>query len=122
MEQHVAKGIAEQLESEQSPQAGKKPIQLAKVRMVRIAAPRYLVPAEEFSAYEEMEKRLRASRELLDNVYDGASTETLEQKSMPHMVFGNMSLSQWFSFIGLHEERHLKQLKKTLSKVNEQRI
>ncbi|RNF41124.1 DinB family protein [Planococcus salinus] len=119
MEQTVAAGIAQQLENEQSRKAGKKPIKLATVRLVKVDAPSYLVPSEEFISYEEMEGRLAASREKLHHLYDSVPQEVLEQKSMPHIVFGNMPLIQWFSFIGLHEKRHLKQLEKALSKVND---
>lgn len=119
MEQNVASKIAEKIKSEKSIKAGKKPIRLTTVRVMKVEAPKYLLPGEEFISYQEMEKRLASSRKLLYSVYDSAPEELLEQKSMPHPVFGNMPLVQWFSFIGLHEKRHLKQLKKTLSKIND---
>ncbi|KHL95509.1 hypothetical protein QW71_12445 [Paenibacillus sp. IHB B 3415] len=32
----------------------------------------------------------------------------------PHPVFGPMDVAQWVDFIGIHEERHLAQLKEAL--------
>lgn len=117
METAIAKNISRQLAKETSEKAVKKPIQLSVSRMVKVDAPEHVVPTNEFVPLEDMKKKLAESRLLLDAVYDGTTPEVLEQKSMPHPVFGKVPLVQWFPFVGLHEKRHLKQLEKTLKKI-----
>ncbi len=112
METMIAKNVSKQLASEQKEKASKKPIGLTVSRIIKVDAPQHVVPTEEFVSLEEMKGRLAASRAFLNGVYDGAAEEMLEQKSMPHPVFGKVPLSQWFPFVGLHEKRHLKQLQK----------
>ena len=118
METAIAKNISRQLVKEKSEKAVKKPIQLTVSRMVKVDAPGHVVPTAEFVPLSEMKRKLAESRTFLDSVYDGTTAEVLEQKSMPHPVFGKVPLVQWFPFVGLHEKRHLKQLEKTLKKIN----
>ncbi|MGK7377693.1 DinB family protein [Planococcus sp. 1R117A] len=122
METMIARSLAKQLASGKYEKAVKKPIQLTVSRVVKVEAPHYVVPSAEFIPLEDMKKRLEASRALLHKVYDGAAAEALEGKSMPHPVFGKVPLIQWFPFIGLHEKRHLKQLKRTLEKLETAKV
>lgn len=117
METVIAKNVAKQLENSQSEKAIKKPIQLTVSRVIKVDAPKHVVPTNEFVTLEDMKKRLEASSALLGSVYAEASKDELEMKSMPHPVFGKVPLIQWFPFVGLHEKRHLKQLEKTLEKL-----
>lgn len=118
MESMVARNVQKQLTKSESEKARKKPIQLTVSRLIKVNAPKYVVPTNDFVSLEEMKKRLEASAELLDTVYKEASPEALEAKSLPHPVFGKVPLIQWFPFVGLHEKRHLKQLEKTLEKLH----
>lgn len=117
METVIAKNVEKQLENKESEKAMKKPIQLTVSRMIKVDAPKHVVPTNEFVALDEMKNRLEASTALLNAVYAKASKEELEMKSMQHPVFGKVPLVQWFPFVGLHEKRHLKQLEKTLEKL-----
>lgn len=121
MEGVVAKNVARQLESEKSEKAVKKPIQLTVSRMIKVDAPKHVVPSEEFISLADMKKRLEDSTAFLHQVYDGTTIEELENKSLPHPVFGKVPLIQWFPFVGLHEKRHLKQLEKTLDKLKSEK-
>lgn len=117
METAIAKSIKQELASEKNEKVSKKPIQLTVSRVIKVEAPHYTVPTDEFVSLEEMKKRLNGSHNLLYEVYDSTNEEILAQKSLPHPVFGKVPLTQWFPFVGLHEKRHLKQLEKTLSKL-----
>lgn len=117
MESAIANNVAKQLAKSGSEKVRKKPIQLTVSRLIKVDAPEHVVPTTDFVPLEEMKKRLETSDALLDSIYDGASKEALETKSMPHPVFGKVPLIQWFPFVGLHEKRHLKQLEKTLEKL-----
>jgi uncharacterized damage-inducible protein DinB len=117
METVIAQNVAKQLASGKREKASKKPIGLTVSRILKVDAPKHVVPTDGFVPLEEMKRRLEASRTLLEQVYEGADKEDLEQKSMQHPVFGKVPLVQWFPFVGLHEKRHLKQLEKTLKQL-----
>lgn len=118
MENVIARNIAKELARETSKKAMKKPIQITVSRTFKVNAPSYTKPAEDFISLKEMKKKLARSRKELNSIYDQADTEKLNEKSMPHPVFKNVPLAQWFPFVGLHEKRHMKQLQSTLSKLN----
>ncbi|WP_422123225.1 DinB family protein [Planococcus sp. X10-3] len=120
MEKVIARNIAKELERETSKKAMKKPIQLTVSRTIKVDAPSYTQPSDEFIDLAAMKARLQASRTQLNQLYDNASGDALKSKSMPHPVFGNVPLIQWFPFVGLHEKRHLKQMESLLSKINGQ--
>lgn len=109
----IGKNIARELKNSDSMKARKKPIQFATSRLIKIEAPSYIAPTDEFKTKEEMKRELHESRKLLD-VYQSSTKEIFKKKSFKHPLFGSLSLIQWFSFVGLHEKRHLKQLKKTI--------
>lgn len=119
MENVIAKNISKELERDASKKAVKKPIQLTVSRAIKVDAPSFTVPSEDYIRLDEMKEKLRASRERLNNVYDNASKDSLKSKSLPHPVFGNVPLEQWFPFVGLHEKRHFKQLENTLREIDE---
>lgn len=110
----IVKNIARELKNSDSLKTRKKPIQLATSRLIKIKAPSYITPTDEFKSKEEMKRELHESRLYLLDVYQSSTKEIFEKKSFKHPLFGNLSLMQWFSFVGLHEKRHLKQLKKTI--------
>ena len=118
METVIAHNISKQLLKEESKKAMKKPIQMTVNRAIKVDAPEYVTPSEEWVALEDMKERLATSRELLNGVYDSSTEEILAAKSMPHPVFGKVPLNQWFPFIGYHEKRHLKQLEEAINKIN----
>jgi hypothetical protein len=39
-------------------------------------------------------------------------------KQFPHPAFGMLNPGQWLAFIGIHEERHLRQIERTLETMN----
>ena len=120
MENVIAKNILKELGRDTSRKAIKKPIQLTVSRAIKVGAPSYTQPTDEFIALAAMKEKLAASRKQLNEVYDNASETALKSKSLPHPVFGKVPLVQWFPFVGLHEKRHLKQLESVLSKINGQ--
>ena len=121
MEYVIARNISKELERGNSKKAMKKPIQLTVSRTIKVDAPSYTEPSEDFIRLVDMTEKLASSRANLNSLYDNAPEELLKNKSMPHPVFGNVPLVQWFPFIGLHEKRHLKQLENTLSELDGKR-
>jgi len=114
METVVATNIAREIKNPDSLKVKKKPITITTNRIVKVKAPGYFAPSDEFKSKNEMKKELHDSRLFLLNVYESTTKEVLQDKSFKHPIFGYVPLIQWFPFIGLHEKRHLKQLKKTI--------
>ncbi|MEK5070926.1 DinB family protein [Sporosarcina sp. FSL K6-1508] len=114
METVIATNIAEELKNPDSPKSMSKPIVLSTNRLVKVEAPVYTAPTEEYKSKLEMKKELYDSRLFLLDVYELSTKDVLREKSFKHPIFGQVPLIQWFPFVGLHEKRHLKQLKKTI--------
>lgn len=53
---------------------------------------------------------MRASRETLHGLRQRLEATNLSSVSYPHPVFGPLNLYEWFVMIGVHEERHLRQM------------
>ncbi|MET0785689.1 MAG: DinB family protein [Paenisporosarcina sp.] len=114
METVIGTNIARELNNLDSPKARKKPIQLTTSRFIKVEAPGYTDPSEEFKSKQEMKNAIHDSRLFLLDVYESSDKEKFKNKSFKHPIFGQVPLIQWFPFVGLHEKRHLKQLKKTI--------
>lgn len=114
METVIATNIAQELNNPDSPKCMVKPIALATIRFIKVEAPGYTAPTEEYKSKIEMKNELYDSRLFLLDVYESSTKDVLREKSFKHPIFGQVPLIQWFPFVGLHEKRHLKQLKKTI--------
>ncbi|MBS4174691.1 DinB family protein [Bacillus sp. FJAT-49736] len=109
IERSITKGISNTLTSESEP-APAKPIERILNRSTKVNSPPFGVPSNEFVTLEEMEKKLAESRKALNQLTSSAKEADLESKSMPNPVFGRLSLKQYISFVGYHEQRHLQQI------------
>jgi hypothetical protein len=118
METVIAKNISNELKNPSSPKAIKKPIAVSTNRIIKVEAPNYTVPTEDFRTKEEMKEQLHNSRLYLLDVYESGSKNDFLEKSFKHPIFGQIPLCQWFPFVGLHEKRHLKQLKWTIDEIS----
>jgi hypothetical protein len=69
-------------------------------------------PSTEFISKEDLLKIVNHARtpllEFINEIIDGT---VIEDKSMIHPVFGAISIKQMIEFIGLHEKRHIEQIK-----------
>lgn len=59
--------------------------------------------------------KIRRSREDLHALRARIEAVDLSTTTYPHPAFGPLNLYQWLAFIGIHEERHLRQLESVLS-------
>ena len=114
METLIATNVAKELKNPESPKAMKKPISMSTNRIIKVEAPGRTVPSDTFKTLCEMKQELHNSRLFLLDVYDSSNKEALMSKSFKHPIFGQIPLCQWFPFVGMHEKRHLKQLKDTI--------
>lgn len=60
-------------------------------------------------------EKLRHSREDLHALRPRIEAIDLSTTTYPHPAFGPLNFYQWLAFIGLHEERHLAQIKSTVA-------
>ncbi|WP_084780353.1 DinB family protein [Bacillus massilinigeriensis] len=117
LERVVTKAFTEQLRSEIKWVVEDKPIQYTTDRRKKIKAPSYLEPSSKFITLSDVKEKLAQSRRDFTEVVRGADESLLNERAIPHPVFGSLNLNQWISFIGLHEKRHLKQIEEIKEKL-----
>lgn len=77
-------------------------------------APEALHPSGKVSLSDALAK-LRRSREELHSLRPRIEATDLSNFTYPHPAFGPLNFYRWLAFIGLHEERHLRQAQALLS-------
>lgn len=117
MELSIIKGIRKELKNPTSPSVKKKPIQLSTLRLLKVEAPAHTIPSSDYKRTEEMKAQLHHARMELLSLYKSSNPSILKEKSLKHPIFGQVPLIQWFTFTGLHEKRHAKQLENTIKKI-----
>jgi uncharacterized damage-inducible protein DinB len=84
----------------------------------KFEAPEYIrprgVPFDESLAHLE---ESRAALEGLRPRFDEADLTA----QFPHPAFGPLNLAQWLAFVGVHEERHLRQLERHIETMKSER-
>ena len=83
-------------------------------RNEKFTAPEAVRPAGTISLTDSLAK-LRRSREELKALRPRIEATDLSFVTYPHPAFGPLNFYQWLAFIGLHEERHLRQAEAALS-------
>lgn len=111
MESTISQAIAHELKNGEVVYAEARPIEATVNRDVKIPAPDFVTPSEQFFTLDELKKKLADSHERLGQVSENASPVDMERKAYPHPVFGSMSLKQWVPFVGYHEIRHTEQIR-----------
>ncbi|USB34147.1 DinB family protein [Paenibacillus sp. YPG26] len=111
MERTIAHKFGETLKQGQSAPTSIKPYHLTLDRTRRIQAPPHMIPTEEPRSFGQLKEQLEQSRASLIQVLEGHTDDQLTQLSFPHPVFGLMDLKQWREFLGMHEQRHMEQMR-----------
>lgn len=118
MEITISKGIKQAQSQEQYSAVKEKPIHLTVDRSTKVPAPAHLEPTTEFQTLSELKNKLAQSRGLLLQTTAALTEQDLHEKSFKHPVFGTLSIQQWISFVGYHEERHLLQIEEVKQQLN----
>jgi hypothetical protein len=84
-----------------------------RARGEKYTAPEAITPGGKVTLAESLAK-LRRSREELHALRPRIEATDLSSLTYPHPVFGPLNFYQWMAFIGVHEERHLRQAESTL--------
>lgn len=117
LEKSVTNLIQRKLKSDTTKPVVNKPLKHTLNRSLKIDAPSFLEPHEEFLSLEKAKGMLEESREGFVRSFEGVERSFLEQKSYVHPIFGDLNLAQWVEFIGLHEQRHMDQIKEIKEKM-----
>lgn len=87
------------------------PFHLTLDRNRHTPAPAGLVPADKHCTLVELQTRLARSRELFVELIESIDPAMMDTRTMDHPIFGPLTLQEWTEFVGLHEQRHLEQMK-----------
>ena len=77
-------------------------------------APETALPSGNVSVKDSLE-RMRAVRENLEELRPRLAKMNLSQASYPHPAFGPMNVYEWLILIGIHKDRHLRQIEAIIS-------
>lgn len=117
IEQVMTADVAEILKSNCRNRAPRrKPLESTLERSKTYSAPEHMRPNHQFSNVAEAKEKLMSSRRSLLETLERYSLSDLTENSGKHPAFGTISVDQWIAFIGLHERRHLEQMKETLNR------
>ncbi|AXH98311.1 DinB family protein [Sporosarcina sp. PTS2304] len=117
MECRVATNIAKELKNPDSLRVFKKPISVCSSPLLKVYLLECTEPTDNHLSISDIKEKLHDSRNFLLDIYESATEAELRGKSIKHPVFGNVPLIQWFRFVGFHEKRHLRQLKRAVEQV-----
>jgi hypothetical protein len=93
-----------------------KPLDSTLDRSNRFKAPNNMKPSKEFTSILQAKDKLYSSRQALMEVLEAYDPSELKANSGKHPAFGTISVEQWVEFIGLHESRHLAQIKDIIAR------
>ena len=95
-----------------------KPFSLEKLiersRNEKYDAPEAVRPSGQVTLADSLAK-MRRSREELHGLRSRVETTDLSGATYPHPVGAALNFYEWLAFIGVHEERHLRQIDSVLS-------
>jgi hypothetical protein len=87
---------------------------IERARAGKFKSPEPVLPDSGLPIHESLVK-LKSSRADLLSMQSRIEARDLSQATFPHFVFGQLNIYQWLAFIGLHENRHLKQIESVIS-------
>lgn len=91
-----------------------KPLDSTLDRSKKYEVPDNMKPNREFTSISQVKEALASSRKSLIELLEAYEPSELKINSGKHPAFGTISVEQCVEFIGLHERRHLAQIKEKL--------
>lgn len=86
--------------------------------VTRLEAPEIVAPAQDAPIEASIES-LRQSRERLRAALIAGADLDLTRVKRPHRALGEIHMLQWALFVAQHEERHRRQIERTIEEVTE---
>ena len=93
------------------------PMRIVSLRMKRLQAPKYVQPATDLPAIDELLEKFDAQRAKTKEICIKEGPERLSQVCLKHPYFGDMDGAAAVSMVAFHEQRHLKQIRETIKKL-----
>ena len=110
MEKNVVHQLQLALNREAFEEAEPFPLHVIADRTKKISAPDFLMHSANFKTLEELKVKLATSRDALEQLMQETNEEGLNRKTLAHLRFGVLTVSQWIALVGYHEQRHLGQI------------
>ena len=92
------------------------PMRLVSWRFIRVSAPKAVMPAGFSNARDSMQS-WETVRTKLKNLCGTLDSRRLKQLAFRHPLLGNIDGLATISMVAFHEERHYKQIREILSKI-----
>ena len=80
----------------------------------KLDAPEQVRPGGQMALADSL-AALRATRASLESLRPRLEAADLTAAAYPHPAWGDLNIAQWLAFIGLHEGRHLAQIKRLMA-------
>jgi hypothetical protein len=84
------------------------------VKEVKLTAPERVRPSGNVALADALAS-LRRTRSEIEAMRPRLEAADLNAATYPHPAFGELDIAQWLAFIGLHEGRHLRQIKNLMA-------
>ncbi|NBI27479.1 DinB family protein [Chengkuizengella marina] len=93
-----------------------KSFEIVTDRTIKRAAPDHIQPTDQYMSKQEILRLLSESRNQLIGILNQIEDYSLlSNLSMSHPFLGRLNLDQYLEFIGVHEQRHIKQIEELKS-------
>lgn len=86
---------------------------IEKVQDKKFTAPEQVRPSGQATLVDSL-AALRETRARIESLRPRLEAVDLTAAAYPHPFWGDLNLAQWLAFIGLHEGRHLAQVKRVM--------
>jgi hypothetical protein len=87
---------------------------IEQVKEVKLTAPERMRPGGNVALADALAS-LRRTRAEIEAMRPRLEAANLNAATYPHPAFGELDIAQWLAFIGLHERRHLRQIKNLMA-------
>lgn len=96
--------------SDEKLKAEQKSLEFVKDRTHKVKAPDNLVPSNDFKVLDRLKEELTNTRKALLECIKDIKEDDFNEISFIHRRFGVLTIKQWVSLVGFHEQRHINQI------------
>jgi hypothetical protein len=84
----------------------------------KLIAPESVAPEDDVPPEKSLESLASSRKRLVDAINAGSDLDLTSVKR-PHRIMGELDMYQWALFVAQHEERHRRQIERTMEEVTE---
>lgn len=90
----------------------------AEIAVLKLEAPERVHPTGKVAISDAL-KMMDTNREAFETMRPDLERFDLSGHAFPHPFFGDLTAGEWLVMVGMHEQRHTKQIEKLLEKVRQ---